>query len=267
MKYYINVAFSNNKKTYYFSTDDETIHAGSNVIVETSVGKEIGCVEGDKKDLSTLNFDMEIKPIIRKATPFDLETAKQNKRYSLEAKKVFNKEVTRLNLDMNLIDAQYTFDRKKVLFTYVANERVDFRELLRSLATELHARIELKQINARERAQDIGGIGVCGLPLCCTTFLNEFEGVSLNKAKNQMLSINIPKLSGQCGKLMCCLKYEDDLYTEEKKNFPKIGMPIKYEGNIYKITGFNILSKMVKIQNINDVEYISLENVNKLLKK
>ena len=167
---------------------------------------------------------------------------------------------------MDLVDAQYTLDKTKILFTYIAADRVDFRNLLKLLAGSLHCRIELRQVNVRERAQIIGGIGVCGLPLCCTTFLKEFEGVSLSKAKNQMLTINIPKLSGQCGKLMCCLKFEDEAYSEEKKNFPAINTNVKYNDEVYKVTSFNIISKIIRIETKENVEYITLEDFKKLKK-
>jgi cell fate regulator YaaT (PSP1 superfamily) len=121
---------------------------------------------------------------------------------------------------MRLISCEYTLDKAKVLFSYIADDRVDFRELLKVLASRLHTRIELRQIGARDKAKAIGGLGVCGLPLCCSTFLNEFDGISITRAKNQMLAINIPKLSGQCGKLVCCLKFEDDAYTDLRKEFP-----------------------------------------------
>ncbi len=183
-----------------------------------------------------------------------------------EKKEIFNKFTNQEHLSMDLVDAQYTLDKTKILFTYIAADRVDFRNLLKLLAGSLHCRIELRQVNVRERAQIIGGIGVCGLPLCCTTFLKEFEGVSLSKAKNQMLTINIPKLSGQCGKLMCCLKFEDEAYSEEKKNFPAINTNVKYNDEVYKVTSFNIISKIIRIETKENVEYITLEDFKKLKK-
>lgn len=264
MKFYINVKFGVSNKTYYFATDEESLKVGDYVVVETIVGLEIGEVVTYPKDLSTLNFDREIKPILRKATNEDMVTFESNKTLALEACSLFEDEVKRLNLNMNLISAQYTLDRTKILFVYVADDRVDFRELLKVLASSLHCRIELKQINSRERAQLVGGLGTCGLPLCCTTFLTQFEGVSLNKAKNQMLAINIPKLSGQCGKLMCCLKYEDDLYTEAKKEFPPINFKFKYKDEEYKVSSYNVLTKVIKIQSPENVEFISLDEFKKI---
>ncbi len=264
MKFYINVKFGVSNKTYYFATDEESLKVGDYVVVETIVGLEIGEVVTYPKDLSTLNFDREIKPILRKATNEDMVTFESNKTLALEACSLFEDQVKILNLNMNLISAQYTLDRTKILFVYVADDRVDFRELLKVLASSLHCRIELKQINSRERAQLVGGLGTCGLPLCCTTFLTQFEGVSLNKAKNQMLAINIPKLSGQCGKLMCCLKYEDDLYTEAKKEFSPINFKFKYKDEEYKVSSYNVLTKVIKIQSPENVEFISLDEFKKI---
>lgn len=266
MNYYINVKFHQSNKSYYFATDDVSLQIGEKVVVETIVGLELAEVVTTPQLLETLNFDREIKPILRKATPDDLKAYDYNLELSKHASKIFNNHIESLKLDMRLLGTQYTLDRAKVLFTYVADDRVDFRELLKLLAGDLHCRIELKQVNARERAQLVGGLGVCGLPLCCTSFLTQFEGVSLNKAKNQMLSINIPKLSGQCGKLMCCLKYEDDYYTEIKEEYPPINTKVHYQDADFKINSFNIFTKIIKLQNSTDVVFLSLDEVNALLK-
>lgn len=264
MKYYVNVTFNDNGKKYFFSTDDETIKIGDFVVVDTVIGREIGTISSVPLEINAEEIKFELKPILRKANDFDLRCREENIEDAKEAKILFSKSVENLKLEMDLIDAEYTLDRSKLLFTYIANARVDFRELLRVLASALHCRIELRQINARERAQSIGGIGICGLPLCCTTFLKKFEGVSLNKAKNQMLAINIPKISGQCGKLMCCLKFEDDAYTEEKRKYPHIGTPVKYNGNDFKVDGFNIFSQTIKLKNDDTIEIITLEKFTEL---
>lgn len=266
MNYYINVKFHQSNKSYYFATDDVSLQIGEKVVVETIVGLELAEVVTTPQLLETLNFDREIKPILRKATPDDLKAYDYNLELSKHASKIFNNHIESLKLDMRLLGTQYTLDRAKILFTYVADDRVDFRELLKLLASDLHCRIELKQVNARERAQLVGGLGVCGLPLCCTSFLTQFEGVSLNKAKNQMLSINIPKLSGQCGKLMCCLKYEDDYYTEAKLEYPPLNTKVHYQDAEFKINSFNIFTKIIKLQNATDVVFLSLDEVNALLK-
>lgn len=266
IEYCLNISFTESGKNYYFKTTDNTIKIGDYVVVNTVVGLELGKVTTDSRLLSEVKAPFEIIPIVRKATKQDLLIYKRNKLDAIQAKEIFNKFANQEHLSMDLVDAQYTLDKTKILFTYIAADRVDFRNLLKLLAGSLHCRIELRQVNVRERAQIIGGIGVCGLPLCCTTFLKEFEGVSLSKAKNQMLTINIPKLSGQCGKLMCCLKFEDEAYSEEKKNFPAINTNVKYNDELYKVTSFNIISKIIRIETKENVEYITLEDFKKLKK-
>ena len=160
---------------------------------------------------------------------------------------------------MHLVSAEYTLDSTKVIFTYIADERIDFRELLKVLASKLHCRIELKQIGARDRAKTVGGLGPCGLPLCCSTFLSDFEGISINMAKNQLLALNISKLSGQCGKLICCLKYEDTLYSELRVGLPKLGLRCKYKDEEYKITSMNVLSKTMKLENKENSVFITFD--------
>lgn len=259
--YYISVKFETTNKEYYFSTIIEDLKVGDKVVVETAIGKEIGEVTAIPRPIETLNFSKEIVPILRKAVKGDLKIHEENKKMAEKAGIIFIDCVNELNLNMRLINAEYTLDRQKILFTYASDERIDFRDLLKILASKLHCRIELRQISSRERAQMIGGIGICGLPLCCTTFFKTFEGISLNRAKNQMLSINIPKLSGVCGKLMCCLKYEDDQYTELKKKFPNINQQVTYQNKKYKVTGFNVFTKIVKIENPDSVEFVELKSI------
>lgn len=260
-KIYITVSFQNTKKSYFFYTIDKTIVPGDKVLVETVVGKELGTVSAVNISINNHEYTKEIKPIISKASAQDIKIAAANAKLALKANEIFERAIENLKLDMKLISSEYTFDCSKILFVYASDDRVDFRDLLKILAAELRCRIELRQINSRERAQQIGGIGVCGLPLCCTTFFRTFEGISLNRAKNQMLAINIPKLSGQCGKLMCCLKYEDDLYTQEKQKFPKLGSKVLYNGQEYKLTSFNIFTKICTIQNDEDVEFVELKEL------
>ncbi len=267
MNYCISVKFEETKKSYFFQTDDESISLNDFVVVETIVGKEIGQVVSNKRSLAELKFDKEIKPILRKATKKDLQSFEDNKESAKKASEIFNKATKDLNLDMRLIKSEYTLDKEKILFTYFSEERVDFRELLKRLATVLKCRIELRQITARERAALVGGYGVCGLPLCCSYMYSNQEGISLNKAKNQMLTINIPKLSGVCGKLLCCLKYEDDFYTESKKDFPPINTTFKYNNEEYKISSYNILTKIIKCVSTDNVEFLPLDEVNKYVKQ
>jgi cell fate regulator YaaT (PSP1 superfamily) len=165
---------------------------------------------------------------------------------------------------MRLINCEYTLDASKVIFMYTADERVDFRELLKKLASVFKCRIELRQVGPRDKAKIVGGIGTCGMPLCCNSFLGEFDGVSINMAKNQLLAINIDKISGACGRLLCCLKYEDEAYTDLKKKFPRIGTRTTFEGHHVKVTGLNVISGLVKfIDEDNSVRFVSLEEFNK----
>lgn len=267
MKYYINVKFGSNNKTYYFATDFEDLKIGDFVVVETVVGLELGEVVTYPRELETLNYDREVKPILRKANKSDMLRHKENKNLSEAANVFFEESIKNLGLDMKLVNSEYTLDRAKILFTYVADDRVDFRELLKVLAAELKCRIELRQINTRERAQLVGGLGTCGLPLCCTTFLTQFDGVTLSKVKNQMLAINIPKISGQCGKLMCCLKFEDDMYTEIKKEFPPLNSKFQYHGKEFKVASFSIFTKVIKIVAADETLFITLNEFKSLHEK
>ena len=266
MKYYISVKFNHMNKGYYFSTDNPNIKLGDYVVIETALGRDVGQVITNLELLENLHFPQEVKPVLRVASREDLLLKKQNEKLEKNAETAFLDSVNELKLNMKLLYAQMTLDRSKILFTYASDDHIDFRELLKILANKLHCRIELRQVTSRERAQIIGGIGTCGLPLCCTSFLRTFDSVSLNRAKNQMLTINIPKLSGQCGKLMCCLKFEDDLYTNEKKNYPSIGTRVKIDNTDYKITSYNILTRIIRLESTENVLFLTLEEVNKYLK-
>ncbi|MEG1565680.1 MAG: regulatory iron-sulfur-containing complex subunit RicT [Bacilli bacterium] len=268
MNYYIYVRFNEGGKGYTFATNFENLKEGDLVVVETIKGLEIGTVCSDLFSMDLYKSDLELKPIIRVAGASDLQTLKDNRERAIKASAVFTAEAEKLNLDMKLVDCEYTLDISKVIFSYLADDRIDFRELLKRLASLLHCRIELKQIGARDKAKIVGGIGICGLQLCCNLFLNEFNGISINKAKNQMLAINIPKISGQCGKLMCCLKFEDDLYTEEKQKFPEAGTKVRYENKDYYTSSFNILSKNIKLDSGDGVViYLSLDQVKAAIEK
>ena len=162
---------------------------------------------------------------------------------------------------MHLVNCEYTLDASKVIFMYTSESRVDFRELLKELASVFKCRIELRQIGPRDKSKIVGGLGSCGLPLCCSSFLGEFDGVSINMAKNQMLAINIDKISGACGRLLCCLKYEDETYTYEKQRFPKLGAKVKYEDKIVKVVGLNVISDLVKIDYNGNISFVSLDEI------
>lgn len=264
--YFVAIKLNESAKAYYFSTNFDDLKLGDNVVIETVRGLELGKVDSLSQPMSKYKLSLELKPVLRKATDEDVKQYKENIELAKNSYEVCLEEIKKLNLDMRLITSEYTLDRSKVIFSYLADDRVDFRELLKALASRLHCRIELRQIGTRDKAKVVGGIGICGLPLCCATFLNEFDGISINRAKNQMLSLNIPKLSGHCGKLICCLKYEDETYTDLKKDFPKIGTRLIYNNEQYRISSMNVLTRTIKIEKADDVQFISLDEVNKCLK-
>ncbi|MCQ2792967.1 MAG: stage 0 sporulation protein [Bacilli bacterium] len=260
-KYFAGVKFTNIGKAYYFGTDMEDLKIGDKVVAESVRGMQVGEIALEPVSIDKYNSSLELKPIIRKATEDDLLIYDENKKRSKEAMTIAMKEINNLNLEMRPIDAEYALDGSKLTIAYVADDRVDFRDLLKVLASKFHCRIELRQVGSRDKAKMIGGIGMCGLPLCCSSFLNSMEGISINRAKNQMLSLNIPKLSGHCGKLICCLLYEDDAYTEMKKDFPHLGEMFVKNDVTYRLTGINILSRTVKIESDEDIEFISLKEL------
>ena len=264
--YFIGVRFTGTSKAYYFGVATNDIKSGDYVVVESVRGLEVAEVVVEPQTIEKYNSSLELKPIIRIANDTDIYVHEENKRRAAEALRFCAEEVRELKLDMHLLNAEYTLDGSKITITYVAEDRVDFRDLLKILASKLRCRIELRQIGSRDKAKVIGGIGICGLPLCCSTFLSSFDGISISRAKNQMLSLNIPKLSGHCGKLICCLLFEDDQYSDLKKEFPKIGDRFVKDGNSYRINSFNVLSRMIKIESDVDVQYISLDELKPLLK-
>lgn len=263
---FVGVKFFSTPRAYFFGYKDEELQLGDKVVVDTSKGLELGEIVIAPISIDKYKSGLGLKPIIRKATNVDFKMYEINEKDAKFALDICKAEIQKMNLNMNLISCEYTLDKSKVLFSYVADDRVDFRELLKSLAARLHTRIELRQIGPRDKAKMVGGLGICGLPLCCSSFLNEFDGISINRAKNQMLAINIPKLSGQCGKLICCLKYEDDLYLEERAKYPELGSKVTIEGNEYTVTSVNILSGILKIENNEDVKFIPYDDLKKDVK-
>ena len=257
---YVGIKFENTTHAYYFGVKGIELTVGDKVIVETVHGPELGEVMFPPISIEEYKSVLELRPVVRKATPTDIKLHEINLKDAQFALEICKTEVKKANLDMKLISCEYTLDKSKVIFTYIADERVDFRELLKSLASKLHTRIELRQIGARDKAKMIGGIGSCGLPLCCSTFLNEFDGISINRAKNQMLALNTSKISGACGKLMCCLKYEDDAYTDLKKEYPEIGTRVFIDKTEFVVTSINVISMMIKLDNEEDTKYLSLQD-------
>lgn len=254
------VKFKSAGKIYYFSTNLK-LKKDDRVVVETARGLELGEISQELKDISEFNLDTELKKILRKATKKDIENYQRNLRDAKQALITCKEIVSRYDVNMQLTNCEYTLDKAKVIFMYTSDDRVDFRELLKELAVVFKCRIELRQIGPRDKAKVIGGIGTCGLPLCCSTLLGEFNGVSINMAKNQMLAINIEKISGACGRLMCCLKYEDEIYSLEKERFPKIGSRVKYQDKDVKVTGLNVINDLVKIETNNGIVFVGLDEI------
>ena len=265
-QYVYGVSFKKALQTYFFGYDNDSLNINDKVVVDTARGVELGIIKVAAKNANEVKLSTALKPIVRVASEADVKQYEKNIENANNAEKVFIDSVKEQKLDMYLVSAEYTLDATKVIFTYIADERVDFRELLKVLASKLHCRIELKQIGARDRAKAIGGIGPCGLPLCCSTFLSDFEGISINMAKNQLLALNIQKLSGQCGKLVCCLKYEDSLYSELRIGLPKLGLRVTYKNEEFKITSMNVLSKTMKLENKENSVFITFDEYFKEVK-
>ncbi|MBR4470159.1 MAG: stage 0 sporulation protein [Erysipelotrichaceae bacterium] len=256
---YVSVRFETTNKTYTFSTTDDSIKNNDAVVVETQRGMEYGTVVSDPFEKPNIN--LEIKPIIRKANDRDKKQFERNKADSSEARRICQEESDRLDLQMNVISAEYTLDRAKITFTYLADDRVDFRELLKVLASIFHCRIDLRQVGTRDKAKMVSGIGVCGRELCCAKFIGDFDRISINMAKNQLLALNIQKLSGQCGNLMCCLRFEDDAYKVLRKDLPKLNAQVEYEGERFRITSMNVIAKNCKLENADHAIFISLDDL------
>lgn len=256
--YSVAVRFRDAAKPYSFGCYDDSIKKGDWVVVETQQGLEMGAAEADALSVEKYGLRMPTRPVIRIATAIDRRSYEENVHYEQDAYNICAEEIELLGLDMNLLNAQYTLDRSKILFIYLADQRVDFRELLKHLGARLHCRIELRQIGERDKAKMVGGIGLCGMECCCRRFKNHFDIISINMAKNQMLALNTEKLSGMCGKLMCCLKYEDDDYKTLTEGLPKMGSQVEYEGGIYRVTAMNVMSDEAKLENHQQVIFLTL---------
>lgn len=246
--YFVEISYDSSKSKRHYYTPNNNLKINDAVVIETALGLELGTVSSKPIKESNVSSNDNSLTILRRATKEDIDNYNKNKIDVVEAATSFNEGVAKLKLDMRLVSAMYTLDKAKILFCYVSEERVDFRELLKELSTTLKCRIELKQIGARDRSKNIGGIGICGLPLCCSSFLNEFEGISINMAKNQYLALNTQKISGQCNKLLCCLKYEDDEYSKLKVGVPKLGQKFNHQGKHCKVTSINLLSQQARIE-------------------
>lgn len=242
----VGVKFKDAGKLYYFSPGQLHVEVGDNVIVETARGLEFGKVTMGITEVEKSELVAPLKNIIRIATEKDKKKHAENLAKKEEAMRLCQEKVNAHKLDMKLIDVEYTFDNSKVVFYFTADGRVDFRELVKDLAAIFRMRIELRQIGVRDEAKMLGGVGNCGRGLCCSTWLSDFEPVSIKMAKVQNLSLNPSKISGICGRLMCCLKFENEVYTHLKKGMPSVGERVKTPDGMAVVTDVNILENIIK---------------------
>jgi len=257
----IGVRFRKAGKIYYFDPAGNHIEQGNNVIVETARGIEYGKVVLGSREVEDNKVVQPLKPVIRIATEEDDKIEQKNKEKEKEAFDICLEKINKHGLEMKLIDCEYTFDNNKVLFYFTADGRIDFRELVKDLASVFKTRIELRQIGVRDETKIVGGIGICGRPLCCNTFLSEFAPVSIKMAKEQNLSLNPTKISGVCGRLMCCLKNEEEAYEELNNRLPNVGERVttidKYKGEVHSVS---VLKQLVKV-------IVTLENDEKEIRE
>ncbi len=244
----IGVRFRTAGKIYFFDPLKFEIKRGDHVIVETARGVEYGTVVGDPREVEDKKVVQPLKPVLRISTAKDDEQEKENRQKEKEAFKVCLEKIKKHELDMKLIDAEYTFDNNKVLFYFTADGRIDFRELVKDLAAVFKTRIELRQIGVRDETKIVGGIGICGRALCCHTHLSEFVPVSIKMAKEQNLSLNPTKISGVCGRLMCCLKHEEETYEYLNRRLPNVGDHVTTETGLKgEVSSVNVLRQLVKV--------------------
>ena len=262
----IGVRFRTAGKIYFFDPVQFDVKRGDHVIVETARGVEYGTVVCDPKEVEEDQVIQPLKPVLRVATAKDDEQEKNNKEKEREAFKVCLEKIRKHELDMKLIDAEYTFDNNKVLFYFTADGRIDFRELVKDLAAVFKTRIELRQIGVRDETKILGGIGSCGRQLCCHAHLSEFVPVSIKMAKEQNLSLNPTKISGVCGRLMCCLKHEEETYEELNRNLPNVGDFVNCSDGVKgEVHSVNVLRQLVKvIVEVNDEKEIREYRVDQL---
>ena len=244
----VGVRFKNAGKIYYFDPVDFEIEEDMDVVVETARGLEYGTIVVGKKEIDEESLVSPLKPIIRIATEEDTKIYKENKEKAKETFELCLEKIKEHNLTMYLIDCEYTFDRNKLIFYFTAEGRIDFRELVKDLAAIFKTRIELRQIGVRDEAKSIGGLGPCGRSLCCSSWLGDFQPVSIKMAKDQSLSLNPTKISGICGRLFCCLKYEHDVYVEAIEKVPPVGAIVKVDSNKGKVIETNPLLEQVKVE-------------------
>ena len=252
----VGITFKNNLRVYYFLPNKLKLKKNITVIVETEKGLEFGKVELANFEISEDKIKTPLSKVIRIATKDDYVKYKQNEKEEKAALSVCKNLINKYNLNMAVLDAHYTFDRQQLIFRFMSDARIDFRDLAKTLASKYKTRIELRQIGARDKAKEVGGCGQCGQTLCCARFLKDMDSVSINMAKNQNIALNPSKINGVCGRLLCCLKYEDENYKECRKCMPKIGEKIITEKGEGKVINIDILKKKyeVDVPNVGVVE-------------
>ena len=242
------VTFKNGGKTYYFDPNGFKLKENVTIIVETDQGLQFGKVKNPNIKINQETLKSPLKPVIRISSKTDYQKHRKNLKDAKEVVAKTEELAQKYGLNMNVIEATYTFDRDKLLIKFLADNRIDFRQLVKDLAYIYHARIELRQIGARDKAKEVSGCGICGQKLCCSRFLEELDTVSINSAKNQNLSLNPSKINGVCGRLLCCLKYEDEEYKKCRKCLPKIGDKVKTEVGEGTVIGLDILAQEYKVE-------------------
>ena len=244
----VGIKFESANRLYYFEINSLKLKKGDNVVVETEKGNQFGRVSTEIKKIEEKDISTPLKKVIRIATEEDKMQNKENIKLSEKALEDARKNSKKFDLNMNFIGAYFTLDRNQLIYNFVADERVDFRELAKKLASIYKTRIELRQIGVRDKAKEIGGLGPCGRFLCCNSFLTDFNSVSINMAKNQYIALNPTKINGICGRLLCCLNYEDEQYTEMKKDFPEIGVHLKKNNISGKVVSHNLFKRTYTIE-------------------
>ena len=260
----IKVQFKPLGKRYFFGVGKLKLSDGVKVVVNTIRGTELGYCVGDVFDLNEMDLTSELKDVLRIATDNDIESFEYNKTLEADILKKTKELSKEHNLEMKVLECEYTLDRSKLIIYFESEGRVDFRDLVKDLADIYHTRIELRQVGSRDGAKVFGGIGPCGLIVCCKTFITQFDNVSVKMAKNQSLSLNPVKISGNCGKLLCCINYENELYTELRKNAPDIGDIVETENGPAKVLSCDVINRNLKVKYQNEENsfgYLKLDDV------
>ncbi|MDD6879067.1 MAG: regulatory iron-sulfur-containing complex subunit RicT [bacterium] len=244
----VKISFDNSNRKYFFSNNNIEVKNDDYVVVESEKGQQIGKIVGNIIEIEKDKLVTNLQNIIRIATKEDINIYNKNTKDSFLALNKAKKIAEKMNLEMKFISCYYTFDRGQLIFNFVADDRIDFRELAKKLASIYKTRIELRQVGVRDKAKEVGGLGPCGRFLCCNLFLKDFESVSINMAKNQYISLKPDKINGVCGRLLCCLNYEDDQYTKLKRKYPKVGEMIKTKNIEGKVVALNLFQKSFTIE-------------------